>query len=137
MFLLKIIAVMAALFGIYLFTQWFNAFTEKESGYHFFTAQSFGWFAASYIAMFAGYKMIQSNWHGDPINGVIVLLIGLGIFAMQIRTNFKHTRPLVAIAGSLLQIILYVPLTYLGLIVLFIAIAAASTIRPVYCINRD
>lgn len=137
MFLLKIIAALAAAFGVYVLILWFNDYTEKEAGYRFFSTHSFGWFAAAYIALYAGYRMIESNWHGDPINGSIVLAIGLVIFAVQIRTNFKHTRPLMALAGSLLQTLIYAPLTVLGLIALFVSIAAASGIKPVFCINGD
>ncbi|TDA63249.1 hypothetical protein E0765_08580 [Sulfuricurvum sp. IAE1] len=135
MFLLKIIAALAALFGLYVLTQRFNDFTEREANYRFFTGASFGWYAASYIAMYAGYRMIQTNWHGDPINGSIVLGVGIIIYAVQIYTNFKRTRFLVALAGSLMQTLLYVPLTVLGLIALFIAIAAASQIKPVFNLN--
>lgn len=137
MFILKIIAAFAAVIALYRFMLWFNSFTYKEAKYHFFTTYSFGWYAASYVAMYAGYHMARSNWQGDPLNGMIILFIGLWIFIVQIKNNFKHTRPLVALAGSLAQSILYIPMTLLGLIALFVALAAASGIRPVFCVNGD
>lgn len=135
MFTIKLFAAFAVVYGIYQFMMGFNTFTFKEARYRFFTIQSYGWYAASYIAMYAGFHMIKSNWEGDPLNGIIVLIIGLWIFITQIRNNFRHTKPLVAISGSLAQCVLYIPLTIIGLFALFIAMAAASRIRPVYSIN--
>lgn len=137
MFMLKIIAAITALFGIYLVTRWFDNLSERESGYRFFTGESFGWYGASYVLMYAGYRMIETSWHGDPINGSIILIIGLAVFAVPVRDNFRRTRPLLAIAGSLLQTLIYAPLTVVGIIALVIAIAAASGIKPVYCVNGD
>ncbi|MDD3597652.1 hypothetical protein [Sulfuricurvum sp.] len=137
MLILKTAALLATILALYRFIMWFNDFTYMEARHRFFTAQSFGWYAASYISIYSGYQMFISHWQGDTLNGAIVLIAGIWLFIIQIQKNFKRTPPIVALAGSLAQSILYIPLTVMGLILLFIALAAASKIRPVYTINGD
>lgn len=137
MFIIKIAAALAIMIAIYRFMVWFNDFTYIEVRYRFFSLQSFGWYAGSYIAMYAGHHMFITHWQGDTLNGAIVIITGFLIFIIQIRSNFKRIPILIALAGSLAQSILYIPITILALAALFIAIAAASRIRPAFCINGE
>lgn len=135
MFIIKIVSALATVIAIYQFMVWFNDFTYKEARYRFFSIRSFGWYAGSYIAIYAGHQMFVSHWQGDTLNGAIVLIAGIWVFIIQIQNNFKRTRPLVALAGSLAQSILYIPMTILVLAALFVALAAASQVKPVYNLN--
>ena len=58
--------------------------------------------------------------------------------AMVIKYNFNKTPRLYAIAGSLMQIVIYIPVTFLIIPIAIMLFGFLSQIKPVYTINaRD
>lgn len=138
MFLLKIIAAVVAAFILFALIEGFNAYTQRKANYRFFREESFFYYAGSYVLLYAGYSMIESHWHGDPLNGIIVSLIGLVLLGKSIRDNFRSVPFRLALGGTLLQLLLYIPATVLAMLALALAIAGVSGIKPTYCLNgRD
>ena len=76
MLILKFLLFIAIVLGIYEFTQYFNRYSQKRGNYRFFTLEHTIAIGASYVMMFFGMSMIRSNWQNDPLNGIIVLIIG-------------------------------------------------------------
>ncbi|MDD2358496.1 MAG: hypothetical protein PHX13_11355 [Thiovulaceae bacterium] len=135
MFILTILGLLIGAFAIHTFTQWFNTFTQKEGNYQFFSSDHTIAFVSAYILMFVGYQLMANNWMGDPLNGEIILLVGVIVFIITIWNNFQKTNFLLALLGSLVQIIIYIPYAIVGLLVLIAVIAFFAQTKPVYNIN--
>lgn len=135
MFFFKIILSIIALLIVLVLIEGFNRYTRQKAHYAFFTLESFFHYAGGYILLYAGYRMIESNWRGDIFNGIIVALIGTIVLVIAVRKNFKHTPIRLALGGTMLQLLIYLPATVLAVFALAIAVVAASGIKPVYAIN--
>ncbi len=137
MLILKLIALLIGAFVLFLIMDRFNRFSRDEIGYEYFTHEHT-------IAMVIGYALILVGrvWSigstNDPLNGIIVMLVGIAIIAMVIKNNFNKTPRLYAIAGSLMQIVIYIPVTFLIIPIAIMLFGFLSQIKPVYTINaRD
>ena len=76
--------------------------------------------------------------NGDWLNGALIVAIGTIILIAVIINNFKKNPAKIAIQGSIAQIILYIPIAYVSIFLIMMALAFFSQIRPVYSINsRD
>ncbi len=135
MFILSLIAIAIIALLIYGFIEWFNKYSFKKERYRFFTTEHTAAFVSSYVIMLIGYMAMKNNWLDDWKNGAVIMLIGTIIFVLSIRNNFKHTTPSLAIKGSILQVILYIPIAIVGIFVLMAAIAFFAQTKPVYNIN--
>lgn len=135
MFILKIIGALAALFLVFVFMEWFNRSTYEPYNVHFFNKESFAYYAASYIVFFIGWEMMDSHWDGDALNGIIIMFIGAAIMLKRIHDNFKSVPPMVAFKATLLQMIIFAPLSMAALFALIALFAAASGVKPVYNLN--
>ena len=98
MFVLKIIGFVLAAAAIYWFIQWFNNYTRKNGNYEFFSIEHSIAYVVSYLAISIGYRLIVTNWKDDPLNGAIILIIGLIILSLTIINNFKNTTQALACA---------------------------------------
>lgn len=138
MFIVQIIGALLSAIGLFLFMEFYNRHTLKHEGIEFFTKESFGYFAIANVVMYIGWNMIQSNWHGDPLNGLIIMIIGSAIMLKRIRDNFIAASFWTALKGTLLQILIFIPLSVIALIGIIALFAAASGVKPVYNLNsRD
>lgn len=135
MFILSILGVLLSAAAVYGFIEWFNTYSHKEGQYKFFSSEHTMAYVASYLLILFGYKMIENHWRDDSLNGIIVLAIGIIILILTILNNFKSTKRSLAIKGTLAQVILYVPITVVGLIILAAAVAFFAQTKPVYNIN--
>ena len=135
MFILSLIAIAIIALLIYGFIEWFNKYSFKKERYRFFTTEHTAAFVSSYVIMLIGYMAMKNNWLDDWKNGAVIILIGTIIFVLSIHNNFKHTTPSLAIKGSILQVILYIPIAIVGIFVLMAAIAFFAQTKPVYNIN--
>lgn len=138
MFILTLIGILLAALAVYLFIEWFNTYSSKEGKYRFFTAEHTMAFVGSYLMIFFGYQLMQKQWMGDSLNGAIILAIGVIVLILTLINNFKSTHRSLAIKGSIAQLILYIPITVVGLLILAAAVAFFAQTKPVYSINsRD
>jgi hypothetical protein len=135
MFILSLIGIGIIAMLIYGFIEWFNKYSFEKERYRFFTTEHTIAFVASYLIMFIGYIAIKNNWLHDWKNGAVIMLIGTIIFVLSIRNNFKHTSRSLAIKGSILQVILYIPIAIVGIFILIAAYAFFAQTKPVYNIN--
>ena len=133
MLMLKLIGLIAAAIALYHFILWFNHYTAKHANYEFFTFEHSLAVIGSYVLIYIGIRWIYRG--DDWLNGAIVLGFGVIILTWVIVNNYLSTPRLFATAGSLAQLVLYVPLALVALVVVFLAIAAGSQIKPVYSIN--
>lgn len=140
MFILSLIGLVIAAFLLYVFIEWFNGYTYKKSGYEFFTMGHSAAMVISYGLIFFGNSNMQSALrdHGDALNGGLVIAIGVVILIGVIVNNFKKTTKKLAFLGTVLQIILYVPIAIGAVIIAAVMLAWFSETKPVYNINsRD
>lgn len=136
MFMLSLIALLLLGAAVYRFVLWFNGYTRDHANYMFFTTEHTMVMVASYALIYLGYRWINTG--SDWLNGAIVMAIGVIILLAVMVNNFLSTPRVCAIAGSLAQLILYVPITIGAVIIVILFVAWASQTKPVYTINgRD
>ena len=135
MIVLSLIGIVIVGFLIYGFIEWFNKYSYKKEKYQFFTTDHTIAFVASYVIMFVGYMAMKGNWLDDWRNGAVILAIGILVFILTIHNNFKNTTPSLAIKGTILQVIIYIPVAVAGIFILFAAFAFFAQTKPVYNIN--
>jgi hypothetical protein len=133
MTMLKLIGFLIALYTLYQIIDRFNRYTQENAGYEFFTMEHT-------LAMVSGYVVLYFGWvwgsqDKDWLDGIIVMLIGLTILTLTIKNNFNQTPRLFAVAGSLMQIIFYIPITLLIIPIVFLAFMYFSQIKPLYNVN--
>ena len=135
MFILSLIGIAIIALLIYLFIEEFNKYSYKKEKYRFFTTEHTAAFVSSYVIMLIGYMAMKSNWLDDWRNGAVILVVGMIIFLLTIRNNFKNTSASLAIQGSILQMIIYSPVAVVGIFILIAAFAFFAETKPVYNIN--
>lgn len=135
MLMLTLITLLVAAAALYKFVLWFNSYTRIHAHYEFFTKDHSLAMVFSYALIFFGYRWVQNG--NDELNGMIVIGIGILILISVMINNFIKAPKLYAIAGSLAQLILYIPIAIGAVIIVFVALAWASQTKPVYVINND
>lgn len=136
MFMLSLIALLLMAAAMYRFILWFNDYTRFHANYMFFTMEHSMAMVASYALIYFGY--CWTNTGSDWLNGAIVMGIGIILLMGVLINNFTKTPRLFAIAGSLAQLILYIPIAIGAVIIVAVMMAWGSQIKPVYSINsRD
>ncbi|HQS67870.1 MAG TPA: hypothetical protein PLM93_11855 [Sulfuricurvum sp.] len=140
MFILTLIGLVAAGLLLYGFIEWFNGYTQEKARYKFFTMEHSAAMVISYGLIFFGNGNMQSALenHGDALNGALVIGIGAVILIVVIVNNFKNAPKKLAFIGTVLQIILYIPIAIGAVIIAAAMFAYFSQTKPVYNINsRD
>ena len=90
----------------------------------------------SYITILIGWLWSHGK-NNDPLNGVIVMFIGVFVLYKVIQNNFYKTPKIFAITGSLMQIVFYIPVTLLIIPIIAMLMAFFSQTKPVYVINGN
>lgn len=140
MLVLTLIGILAAASFIYGFIQKFNDYTREKARYVFFSTEHSIAMVISYGMIFFGQIIFMSalHSHGDCLNGSIITGIGMVILVAVIVNNFSNAPKHIAIMGSIMQVILYIPIAAGALFILFIMFAYFSQTKPVYNVNsRD
>ena len=140
MLILTLMGLLAAAFAIYVFILWFNQYTHHHAQYEFFTREHSVAMVFSYALMFFGNSWMQTALtnNKDWLNGAIVLAVGVLLLLGVIINNFKKASKVYALAGSLAQLIFYIPITIGAVIIVAVMVAWFSETKPVYNINgRD
>lgn len=135
MLMLTLIGYLITAVVVYWFIQWFNNYTRIQVRYEFFTMNHSVAMVLSYALIFFGYNWIQNG--DDGLNGVIVIGIGILILIRVMMNNFAKTPRLYAIAGSLAQLIFYIPIAIGAVIIIFVMMTWTSQTKPVYVMNDD
>ena len=129
LFMVGLVAVSAAL---YFLLHWFNQRCYARFHYHFFTRTSFFISGASLFCVFAGYKWHQDALvsQGDPLNGIVLAMLGGLIAVGLVVYNFRHTDRIYGFWGSILQLGVFGVLAAASIVavlaVFFIAIMALA-----------
>lgn len=136
MFMLTLIGLLLFAGAIYLIIEAFNTYTQKEAKYCFFTIEHTVAMVISYGLLWIGYHIYSSS--NDPLNGIILMIIGAVVLCFVIRYNFKMTTRPIALKGSVMQLVFYIPITMAIIPIVAMAFAFLSQTKPVYSINsRD
>lgn len=141
MTVLTILGVLAAALMIYGFITFMNGYTYRKFQFKFFNEVNIFLIPIAYVAIFFGYSSYQDALkatNGDPLNGALIVAIGAIILLGQIYINFKNTNFKYGLFGTMIQFILYVPITVVALGIIAIMFAFFADSKPVYNINsRD
>ena len=138
MTVLTIIAILVIALAIYFIVKSMNNYTYEKFSYQFFDESSMFMISIGYLAVFFGnelYKSALSSTNGDTLNGAIIIGIGIFLLLIQVLINFKSTNFIFGLFGTIIQFVLLVPITVVGLFALFFAMAFFAESRPVYNIN--
>ena len=135
MLILTLIALLLTAAAMYKFILWFNNYTRTHAHYEFFTMDHSIAMVGSYALIFFGYRWMQNS--DDWLNGAIVIGIGILILIAVVINNFANAPRLFAIAGSLAQLIFYIPIAICAVIIVGVMLAWASQTKPVYVINNE
>lgn len=139
MLILTLIGLLIAAFAIYTFILWFNTYTYHHAQYEFFTKEHSIAMVFSYTLMFFGNNWMQTALanNDDWLNGAIVLTVGVLLLMGVIINNFKKAPKLYAVAGSMAQLIFYIPIAMGAVIIVAAMVAWLSETKPVYNINSN
>lgn len=133
MLVLKIVGVIVFLLFIYFLMEVSNSYTYKKYSYEFFSETNIGIYMVIYGGLFFGRKWYLNS--DDPLNGILIMAIALTIFIFVLIKNIKRTSFLFGFFFSFIQAILYIPISMVGFLFLFGAMAYFSQARPVYKID--
>lgn len=137
MFMLTLIGVLLLAGAVYLIIEAFNTYTQKEAKYRFFTIEHTIAMVISYGLLWIGYSIFESSGN-DPLNGIILMIIGGVVLCFVMVNNFKMTPRSIAIKGSAMQLVFYVPIALAIIPIVYMTLAFFSQTKPVYSINaRD
>ncbi|HZF69396.1 hypothetical protein [Sulfuricurvum sp.] len=136
MFILTIIGLLITAVAVYLFVGWFNDYSYRKGEYRFFSIEHTFAYVASYFPIFLGCSMIKSDWEHDPLNGIIIMVLGIIILIFTVINNFKNTNRSLAIKGTIAQLIFYIPICVITVSMFYVALSFFSETKPVYNINN-
>ena len=140
MFVLSLIGLIAAGIALYEFIKWFNRYTQAKVKYEFFTKDH-----TTAMVLSCGMLFFGNQWHqtaisanGDALNGTLVMIVGAIILFAVILNNFNKAPRKMAYLGTIMQLILYIPITIAAVFVVLGILAVVSQTKPTYNLNsRD
>jgi len=137
MLILKILAVLAALYLLYQLAIVVNRYTYRRYNYLFINtitmSTSLGGYGASLFGYFWYTKALHN--HTDILNGQILMGIGALLLLYTFYRNIMHTDEIVGVLLTVAQQIIYLVIGALGFILLLIMLLAYAEAKPVYRIN--
>jgi hypothetical protein len=142
MTVLTILGIIAAFLILMFAISRLNNHCNAKFSYNFINKTSFSLAALSTLGISFGYGLYRKALisEGDILNGIVIFIIGAIITVILIYINFKKTNIAYGIGGTAIQIGLFVPLAFLGM--LFIVIGLVLNIvyffyaKPVFVINK-
>lgn len=139
MMVLTIIGLILAALIVYMFVVWFNGYTKAKVNYEFFSNEHTIGYVLGYLIVYIGNNLMKNRWLDDPLNGAIIMGIGVVIIMMIMINNYVQTKnKFLALAGSIAQAVVYLPVAVVGFFVAIAIVAFFSQVKPVYSINsRD
>ncbi len=142
MLVLSIIGTILAVIVIVGLCLYFNMHCNEKFSYYFLSRFSLSLIAISATLLLIGYEWYKYSLaeQGDTLNGIILMIIGVCIVLALLYLNIKSTNFIYGILGSILQLGIFLPLWYAGIIFMIIGIVFCFLIgflvKPVYVVNK-
>lgn len=142
MFVIKVILVVVVIAAFVFAIAWFNGHCSEKFGHAFFTKPAFYSTAAALGLLIAGHMWWRSaiQSHGDTLNGIVVMALGVLVACWLIYTNIRRTDAVYGIGGSVVQLGLFSALAWVWLPLMVVALIGQflllATAKPVYVVNR-
>jgi len=139
MIVLGIIGTVVVLFLIFIVFNFINEYTIRKYSYKFYSIAHFIQIIIGNWIIYFGYDMYVKALKnsGDTLNGQLLILIGVVVILFILYKNFKYVSFFNALILSILQLLLSIPLSIGTFLILIIAVAFFSGIKPVYVINNN
>ncbi len=134
MIVLKIIAVLIAIYGAVLLMAEMNKYTIATYRYAFFNKKNFIIATIGYILLYVGYQWYIKAlaMHEDLLNGQLLLVVGTLFLLYLVWENIMETGWIVGILFSCIQLIIYVGFSTLAVMLIIAAISAANNRNGYY-----
>jgi hypothetical protein len=139
-----VITILAMLVGAALALYALLAFERhsvRRYGYMFFTKGAFTAAAIATGCIVCGHNWwLSSQVDGDPLNGLVLVVIG-SVFALTLVVrNLRRTGVVVGTCGSVLQAAVFGVMGWVGLMALAVGflllLLALGSAKPVWVVNR-
>ena len=137
MLVLQIIGILAAIVFVYLFVIWTNEYIEQKYNYTFFNMRNYLMSAVGYVLIYFGNEWYLSalQKHQDLLNGQLLIAFGVILLCIVIYFNIKNTSLFTGGLLSVVQLLIYSVLAYIGFLTLVLMVAYFSQTKPVYNVN--
>jgi len=137
MTVLMVIGIIVGLILLATFVIRTNEYTHRVYKYEFFNWESLAITGVGYAFLLFGKNWFVTEMakQGDLLNGIILMAIGAWIIYYVVRKNIEKTSLKFGLLFSVVQLILYIPATYIAIFVIMIIFVALAQTRPVYNIN--
>ena len=137
MLVLKIVGGLVLALLFYLLITWINAITFKKYNYEFITPSLAFLYACIYALLYFGrdYYIDAVLKDGDIWNGIILFSFGVITLLIRLILNMKLVGFFKGLFFTIVQVIIYIPVTALAVVIIFFLLIAASGTKPVYNVN--
>ncbi|WP_322044111.1 hypothetical protein [Paraburkholderia sp. J67] len=142
MLVIKIFIGLAIIFGLYTGVKRFNILCNDKFGHVFFTKHAFIATIAALILILIGnwWRQSAAQSHGDVLNGIIIMALGLAIAGYMIVVNVRETDIVYGVGGSVVQLGAFFILAYLAIplmiVAAFFCFFANARVVPVRVVNK-
>ena len=139
MIVLSIIAALIALAFIVWFVQYSNDYSTRVYGYEVFNTEEFFGYMVAYVMLYFGYNWFEEalNDHGDILNGILLVLIGLIVIAGMVYNTIKQTSLRYGLGMSLIKALLYAVAAPVVVGIVMIVGAWLMETKPVVRLDDD
>ena len=122
---------------VYILVLKIDAYSYRVYGFEFFTLPRFMIVFVANIFLYFGesWYVEEAVKSGDILNGIILILIGLGLILYNTYINISKTSLVFGFLVSLFQLALFAIGSLFALLGLFIMLALLSQTKPVYNLN--
>ncbi|MAC85241.1 MAG: hypothetical protein CL624_14010 [Arcobacter sp.] len=138
MLVLKVVLVLAVGALIVYLLHKINIFTAKKYKCEFFSIEYFSIFLCIFGLAFWGY-----DWYfdalkakGDVLNGILIMAFTSIIYLLVLISNIRKSSFFFGLLITILQTIVFLPLSAAVLIIVIITLLFLSQTRPVYVLNK-
>ncbi len=137
MIVLSVIGIIVLSICIYLIIIKVNSISYKNYKYEFFNKHTLALFTTMLVLLFTGksYYFEAASNNGDIWNGILLFAIGVIIFIIRLILNIKIAGFFKGLVYTIIQLIIFIPLSIIALLVLYGAMVVATRTRPVFRIN--
>lgn len=134
---LIVIGILFTLLLVYVLVKELNRLTNERFNCMFFTNEYFYFYVVINLGLFFGYRWYESELisSGDILSGILIMFFASCLLFYVFVKNIKASNFVYGIVFTLVQVVIYLPLTVMGLFVLFGLISYFSQTRPVYKVN--
>lgn len=134
---LIVIGILFTLLLVYVLVKELNRLTNERFNCMFFTNEYFYFYAVINLGLFFGYRWYESELisSGDILSGILIMFFATCLLFYVFVKNIKASNFVYGVVFTLVQVVIYLPLTVMGLFVLFGLISYFSQTRPVYKVN--